>query len=147
MTSASIFVDTLIKNQTYSKTAYLACCGLIIQNNQIFVSQRQPFQSYPGLWEFPGGKIEANETLYDSLTRELHEEIDIKIENAEPILSLIISEHQKVSVWHVKTFKGNPWGKEQQAVQWISRDSLALLEFLPSNRTILDYIIQAKLLT
>ena len=126
---------------------YLACCALIIQDNQIFVSQRQSFQSYPGLWEYPGGKLEPNETLFESLVREIKEEVDLNIDSAKPIMSLSIPNHHWVSVWLVEAFTGEAWGKENQTAQWVNLDTLNKLSFLPSNQPILDYIHQTKVLT
>jgi 8-oxo-dGTP diphosphatase len=146
MISASIFVDTQTKNRACSSTPYLACCALIIQNNRIFVSQRQSFQSYPGLWEYPGGKIEPHETLFESLVREIKEEVDLNIHTARPIMSLSIPNQRWVSVWRVESFTGEAWGKEQQMAQWVTLNMLDTLPFLPSNQPVLDHIRQTKAL-
>jgi len=133
MTSVNTFVATQTKNPDYSNMTYLACCALIIQNNQIFVSQRQPFQS--------------NETTYESLVREIKEEVDLNIHSAYPIMSLSIPNNHWVSVWLVEAFTGEAWGKEKQTAKWVSLDQLNTLRFLPSNQPILDYIHQTKVLT
>ena len=146
MTSANTFVDTLTKNPDYSNLPYLACCALIIQDNQIFISQRKASQSYAGLWEYPGGKIERNETLYEALVREVKEEVGLTVHKARPIMSICTPQHRWVSVWMVEEFTGTAWGKEQQYAQWACLEVLTGRSFLPSNKPILDYIHQARVL-
>ena len=53
----------------------------IIRNNQneIFIAQRNQNKSQGGLWEFPGGKIESNETENQAIIREIKEELDMDI--------------------------------------------------------------------
>ena len=55
-------------------------CALIInKNGQLLACRRGPHSSLPGKWEFPGGKIEIDETPEAALKREIHEELDISI--------------------------------------------------------------------
>ena len=57
--------------------------GILINNdNQILLSQRTADKSFPGQWEFPGGKIESSETAHEALIRELKEELGIDIDNS-----------------------------------------------------------------
>ena len=50
---------------------------LINSKNEVLISQRLTSQPWPGYWEFPGGKVEVNESLDQCLSRELFEEISI----------------------------------------------------------------------
>ena len=52
---------------------------LVNINKQVLLAQRPPPKSWEGWWEFPGGKIEKNETPVDALHREVYEEIGVKI--------------------------------------------------------------------
>lgn len=58
-------------------------CGIISKGEQIFICRRKPNKSQGGFWEFPGGKIESNESHEDSLKRELFEELKMKVQVAE----------------------------------------------------------------
>ena len=44
------------------------------ENNEILCALRSPEMSLPNLWEFPGGKVESNESLFDAIEREIHED-------------------------------------------------------------------------
>lgn len=55
-------------------------CALIIQDQKVLIAQRNAKQSNPLLWEFPGGKLEVNETPEQALIREIKEELSIAIE-------------------------------------------------------------------
>ena len=62
------------------KTVDVAVGILINDQQQFLLTSRPPGKVYEGYWEFPGGKLEANETVAQALTRELEEEIGLKIE-------------------------------------------------------------------
>jgi 8-oxo-dGTP diphosphatase len=64
-----------MKNKTIS-----VVCAIIFRENKILTVQRGPNMSLPLKWEFPGGKIEPNETEHDCIKREIREELNIEIE-------------------------------------------------------------------
>ena len=55
-------------------------CAIILFNNKIFVTQRSEKMKLPLKWEFPGGKLEENESEIDCIKREIKEELNIEIE-------------------------------------------------------------------
>ena len=59
------------------KTVLVSACALVDADNRILLAQRPAGKAMAGLWEFPGGKVEAGETPEDALIRELHEELGI----------------------------------------------------------------------
>lgn len=70
-------------------------CGIIYNENKIFICKRSPHKSLSGYWEFPGGKIEPDETPETSLSRELLEELGMNV---------IIHAHFKTVIHHYDTF-------------------------------------------
>jgi 8-oxo-dGTP diphosphatase len=58
----------------------VAAAALVAPDGRILLQQRSPHRNMAGLWEFPGGKVEADETPEHALVRELKEELGISIE-------------------------------------------------------------------
>jgi 8-oxo-dGTP diphosphatase len=89
----------------------------------VLLGQRPVGKPYAGYWEFPGGKIESGETLFAALSRELLEEIDVLIEDAEEFMVL---EHDyphayvRLHICLVKSWQGQPRGLENQALGWLN---------------------------
>ncbi|OAI49352.1 hypothetical protein AYO45_02870 [Gammaproteobacteria bacterium SCGC AG-212-F23] len=121
----------------------------IIQNykNQLLITQRPPGKYKPGLWEFPGGKIEAQESPFIALKRELYEELGITVLMAH---SWIQHQHDygdrviSLDTWIVTQFSGYLHGKENQAYQWITADQLPQFEFPEGNKFILDSLFSKR---
>lgn len=63
--------------------------GIIVRNGKIFIGQRPEGKPLAGLWEFPGGKLEAGETIEQCLKRELKEELDVDSEIGEHIMDTV----------------------------------------------------------
>ncbi len=117
----------------------------IIQNEQqqILIAKRMSHKPLGNLWEFPGGKIEPDETIFDALVRELFEEVDLKIFEAEPFLENNHDYGDKIvilNVWRVTKFSGIACGKEGQEIRWISINDLDHYSFPPANHQIIKTI-------
>ena len=102
--------------------------GIIINSQQeIFIAKRPPDKYKGGLWEFPGGKVEAHETVLQALQRELKEEIDINVLAAEPWLITHYDYGDRfvvLNVWLVTQFAGQPSSKENQEISWVSKNCI-----------------------
>ncbi|HLB42615.1 MAG TPA: (deoxy)nucleoside triphosphate pyrophosphohydrolase [Gammaproteobacteria bacterium] len=117
--------------------------GIIQNENKILVAQRPFAKPYGGDWEFPGGKIEVNETNEDALKRELHEELGIHTTIAEYWFQHFHAYPDKkvlLEVWRVIAFVGEPQSKENQVLRWVTFPELLSLRVLEGNRAILDKI-------
>lgn len=55
------------------------CCAILVSDGKILAVQRGPESSHPMKWEFPGGKINPEETAEQCIVRELHEELQVEI--------------------------------------------------------------------
>ena len=96
--------------------------GVIINaTGEILLAQRPEDKSWSGWWEFPGGKIERDESARDALVRELQEELDIKVTTATPWVTFDY-EYPKTKVrlafFLVSAWEGTPKGLEQQKLAW-----------------------------
>lgn len=117
---------------------------LISADHKVLVSLRPAHTPHGGLWEFPGGKFEKNETTLQALTRELTEEIGIEVVTASPLIC-VKHTYGTVSVeldtWQVTAYRGTPYGRENQEIRWVDRHALSQLQFPEGNRLIVEKIL------
>lgn len=109
------------------------------EQGAILIAKRPDKTHQGGLWEFPGGKVEQGETLFDALKRELKEELAIDITATEPLIKIRHDYGDKVvllDVHKVTEFSGQPRGNEGQPIRWVTPSSLHEYEFPAANRPI-----------
>lgn len=115
--------------------------GVIKRADSIFITKRDESQHQGGLWEFPGGKIETGESVFEALKRELKEEVGIDIVSSQPLLDI---EHDygdkcvKLHIHIVDAFTGEASGLEGQASQWVKIDQLQQWSFPAANTPIIE---------
>ncbi|MFT7267475.1 MAG: 8-oxo-dGTP diphosphatase [Porticoccus sp.] len=120
---------------------YVVAAVIWAKNKQILVTKRSKNKPQGGFWEFPGGKIERDETPTEALYRELKEELAISVLEMKPFMKL---EHEYpersiiLDVWIVEKFTGNARGNEGQTIAWVSVDQLNQYQFPEANRLIVD---------
>ncbi|MGY5452110.1 8-oxo-dGTP diphosphatase MutT [Agarivorans sp. MS3-6] len=124
--------------------------GVIVKGEKILLSLRHQQQHQGGKWEFPGGKIEAQESVVEALARELQEELLINIahDSCEPLIRIEHDYGDKrvcLHVYTVKRFSGEPKGAEQQEIRWVDKAKLADYQFPAANQAILQAIQQREL--
>lgn len=118
-----------------------AVAGILQKENKILLAERPQGKPYSGFWEFPGGKIETNETGEQALIRELHEELGIEVNTAQLLFPHIYTYPDKIvhlQVWLVSQFKGEPHGKENQTLRWVTMSEMMSMKLLEGNWAILD---------
>jgi len=102
---------------------------------QVLFAQRPAGKAYAGYWEFPGGKIEAGESVIDALIREIDEELGVQIRSATLWRSERFSyEHAHVELNFCRTadWTSEPHGREGQAFAWQSPVAISLAPLLPA---------------
>ena len=129
-------------------TIHVVIAIIFNSDQEILIAQRQSHQEKGGAWEFPGGKVEANETAFAALQRELHEELDIMVAKAEPWTQVEYHYPHKsvlLDTWLVQEFSGTPRGAEGQPVEWVPIAELMLREFPEGNKLVIDKLLNEYL--
>lgn len=104
------------------------------------LAQRPPDKIWAGYWEFPGGKVEAGETPYHALVRELHEELGITVTTAYPWLTRVYTyPHATVRLhfFRVTEWSGELHPHEGQQFSWQGAQAVAVSPVLPANAPVL----------
>ncbi len=127
------FIDT---------TSYLHVVAAAIMrasDGALLLARRPEHLHQGGLWEFPGGKVEAAESTEQALVRELEEELGITARRFRPLIRVAHCYPDRnvlLDVWQVEAFDGSPHGREGQATAWVVPSQLGELQFPAANAPI-----------
>lgn len=117
----------------------------VLRNPQglLLVQQRLPGKPCAGQWEFPGGKVEKDESPRQALIRELDEELGVTIKNIIP-LTQIAHDYEHANVWLdvylIDNFEDEVINRESQNLQWTSIEEILKMDVLEAVYPILDVV-------
>ena len=118
----------------------------VISDNEgkILIAQRNFMKSQGGLWEFPGGKIEQNETREQAIIREIKEEMDIDIQVERYINEKVFNYPDKsinLIALECKKNSGEIKLIEHEDIKWVGKNDLKRFEFAPADEFIINAIL------
>ena len=111
------------------------------EHDQVLVAERIGDGPFHGLWEFPGGKIDASEAAPAALSRELEEEIGITVVESRHFLRLRHDyEDRRVGIdfFLVERWDNEPEGLEGQRLKWVAIAELSAEELLPADAPVVE---------
>lgn len=111
------------------------------ENGKILITKRNSQKSQGGLWEFPGGKIESNETKEKAIIREIKEELDIDIQVESYLSDNVFNYPEKdinLIALECKKIKGNIKLLEHEDYKWVENSELENFEFAPADIFIVE---------
>ncbi|MBI3361200.1 MAG: A/G-specific adenine glycosylase, partial [Chloroflexi bacterium] len=123
---------------------YTVTAGIVRKNGRVLIAQRPADKLLGGLWEFPGGKCEAGESLAECLRRELREELGIEVAVGGQMQTLRHGyTHFKITlhVFECKWRRGNARALEVAAYQWVRPGKLNKYAMGKTDRQIAEWII------
>ena len=117
--------------------------AVVEENGRFLVTRRPEGVHLAGLWEFPGGKIDAGESHRDALTREIREELDADVKVGELVFdtSHTYPERTVALYFYRCTLIGAPQPMLGQEMRWVARDELATLGFPPADEALIALLI------
>ena len=121
--------------------------GLVFRDGKLLITQRYTDAHLGGLWEFPGGKVECDETFESCLVRELREELGIEV-TVHELIETIEHDYPEKRV-RLKFFRCEWLANEPQALgcpafAWITRDQLAHYQFPAADARLLERLRQTN---
>ena len=116
---------------------------LTAADGRVLLAQRPPGKAFAGRWEFPGGKVDAGESAYAALARELDEELGIVVEAATPLLAV---SHRYpgapvrvlIDAWRVQRWRGTPQPLDGQQLRWVAAADLHRQDLLEADRPFVE---------
>ena len=118
--------------------------GVLIDSNGCVLLTRRPRGTHlAGYWEFPGGKLEAGESVQIALARELEEELGIRIIETVPLMTVSHDYGEKQVLLHVqkvKDWNGEPHGAEGQPLAWVDARSIDEFQVPDANAEIVSRV-------
>ena len=109
--------------------------AIVEDHGRYFVTRRLKGRHLEGLWEFPGGKLEAGESLADGLRRELKEELGTAVEIGGEVFTVTHEYADRRVELHFLscTFLNAPVALLGQEMRWVERENLKSLKFPPAD--------------
>ena len=121
--------------------------AIIERNGKVLLAQRNSSSDQAGLWEFPGGKVEAGENQPQALIRELAEELNI----AATVTDYIATNQwdsgkniMRLHAWHIENFSGEPILHCHSAIVWLLPQEAYHYPLAPADIPLLDAFIAQK---
>jgi 8-oxo-dGTP diphosphatase len=121
-----------------AKTVVVAACGLIDPDGRVLIAQRPPGKAMARLWEFPGGKVEPEETPEQALIREMQEELGIEV--TEACLAPFTFASHRYADFHLlmplylcRRWTGTPVAHEHVALKWVRPRDLPAYPMPPAD--------------
>ena len=127
------------------KIVTVAACALIDADGRVLLAQRPEGKSMAGLWEFPGGKIEAGETPEQSLIRELNEELGIAVKEA-CLAPLTFASHSYADfhllmpLYVCRRWDGTVTAREGQQLAWVRPNRLRDYPMPPADIPLIPHL-------
>ena len=116
----------------------------VIKKNDLFLIANRSFEdNSQGIWEFPGGKVEENETINSALMREIKEELSLNIKVGNMIATIDLNKTDKniyVHYYYAIIVSGQISLNVHSEFKWVSHTQLKNFTYIDGDRHILNYL-------
>ena len=131
-------------SENASKIVLDVCAAVVFHGRRVFLATRHPGAHLAGKWEFPGGKMESEETPGQCILRELREELGWTVNNPRELFQMVHSYPEKTVRLHFMFFEdggvNSPVPQEGQNCGWFTLQEARSLEMAPADRAAIEKI-------
>ena len=117
--------------------------GVIRRDGLLLIAQRLPGDTLAGYWEFPGGKVERDESLVDALRRELHEELGVEAEIGRELQRVVHAypdRDVRLYFYEATILSGEPKPIEASDLRWVKPEELMDYQFPEADLPLLELL-------
>ena len=121
--------------------------AIIRDNQKILITQRFDNVHLPGLWEFPGGKVEPDESLTAGLEREIREELGVTILVGDEFFSVVhdyTPKSVRLHFFNCSIIDGEPHPLEVADMRWVRPEELGQFEFPPADADLIAILCRGS---
>lgn len=126
---------------------YVVTAAVIIRDRKVLIAQRQSGSHMEYKWEFPGGKLEPDETPEECIVREIKEEMDIDIEVID-IYKVVKFKYEEKDIlllcYLCRILEGEGKAIECNDFRWVTKNELPDFDFVPADLPIIEKLINDK---
>ena len=127
------------------KTLLVVAAALVDDEGRVLIAQRPQGKQLAGMWEFPGGKVEAGETPELALIRELEEELGIVVKQACLAPFVFASHtyddfHLLMPLFLIRRWDGEPEAREHTAIKWVRPTAMRDYAMPPADAPLVAYL-------
>jgi 8-oxo-dGTP diphosphatase len=126
-------------------TMTVVAAALIDESGRVLLQQRAPRRAMAGLWEFPGGKVEAGELPEGALVRELAEELGISVEPGALVPACFASaalgeRHMILLLYLCRDWENEPRPLDATTLKWLRPDEMSAAEMPPADQPLIGLL-------
>ena len=123
----------------------VVACALVDADRRVLIAQRPEDKNMGGLWEFPGGKVEPNESPEQAIIRELKEELNVDTKEAclAPLTFASFSYekfHLLMPLYVCRKWQGTPVANEHSALKWVRPQRMRDYEMPPADEPLVAHL-------
>jgi 8-oxo-dGTP diphosphatase len=123
----------------------VVAAALVDGEGRVLLQQRAPGRAMAGLWEFPGGKVEAGERPEAALARELEEELGIRVDVEALTPAAFASadnegRHMLLLLYLCREWRGEPRPLDAAALKWLRPAEMAALPMPPADEPLIPLL-------
>ena len=118
--------------------------AVISKDGRYLITQRRPRAALPLMWEFPGGRVEEDESDADALQREVRHRLDVEVETGE-MISFVSHPYDSYVVdlylYDCRIVEGEPRARAVEAFKWVRSDEFDGFSFTPADESSMSQLL------